>query len=103
MSRSPLPSRADAVHLLAGFNNSLGASRKEHDYLGRIVVLWTFRETHAPAATRAALAPALDAAKDHLLDRTPRVSAAAERSAMRASPPFIASAAAKPIIDVSVM
>jgi len=35
------------------------------------------------------------------LDLTPRVSAAAFRSAIRASSPFIASAAATPIIDAS--
>jgi len=69
---------------------ALGAARAEHRHLGRIVVPGIVGKVSAPATTGGTLAPALDAAKDHSLDLTPSVSAAAARSAMRASPPFIA-------------
>lgn len=82
---------------------ALGAARTKNCHLRWIVVLGIVDEIGAPTTTAADLAPALDAAKGHLPDLTPSVSAAAERSAIRASPPFIASAAAMPIIEVSVM
>ncbi len=82
---------------------ALGATRTEHRHLGKIVVPGIVGEIGAPVTTGRSLAPALDAAKDHSLGLTPSVSAAAARSAIRASPPFIAWAAATPIIDVSVM
>ncbi len=80
-----------------------GAARAIDRDFGRIIVARIIREVSAPATTEGTLTPALDAAKDHSLDLTPSVSAAAARSAIRASPPFIAWAAAKPIIDVGVM
>ena len=82
---------------------ALGATRTEHRHLGWVVIPRVVREIGAPATANGALAPAFDAAKNHSLDLTPSVSAAAARSAIRASPPFIAWAAATPIIDVSVM
>ena len=82
---------------------ALGATRTEHSHLGRIVVVRIVGEIGAPSTTGGTLTPALDAAKNHSLDLTPSVSAAAARSAIRASPPFIAWAAATPMIDVSVM
>ena len=82
---------------------ALGAARAEHRRLGRIVVPGIVGNVSAPATTEGTLTPALDAAKDYSFDLTPSVSAAAARSAIRASPPFIAWAAATPIIDVSVM
>ena len=82
---------------------TLSTARTEDDYFGRIIVARIIREVSAPAKGGGTLTPALDAAKDHSLDLTLSVSAAAARSAIRASPPFIASAAATPIIDVSVM
>lgn len=82
---------------------ALSTTRTEHGYLGTIVVFRIDGEVGTPPTTGGALAPALDAAKDHSLDLTPSVSAAAAKSAIRASPPFIAWAAATPIIDVRVM
>ena len=82
---------------------AFSALRTEHDYLGRIVVFRIVGEVGTPVTTGAALTPALDTAKDHSVDLTPSVSAAAVKSAIRASPPFIAWAAAMPIIDVKVM
>ncbi len=82
---------------------AIGATRTEHRHLGRIVVAGIVGEIGPPMTAGETLASALDTAKDHSLDLTPSVSAAAARSAIRASPPFIAWAAATPIIDVSVM
>ena len=82
---------------------ALSTTRTEHDNLGRIAIFRIVSGVGTPVTTGGTLATALDVAKDHSLDLTPSVSAAAARSAMRASPPFIAWAAATPIIDVSVM
>jgi len=82
---------------------AIGATRTEHRHLGRIVVLGIVGEIGPPMTTGDTVEPALNTAKDHSLDLTPSVSAAAARSAIRASPPFIAWAAAIPIIDDSVM
>lgn len=82
---------------------ALGATRTEHRHLGRIVVPGIVGEIGAPVTTGGTLASALAATENQSVDRTPSASAAADRSAMRASPPFIACAAATPIIDVSVM
>ncbi len=82
---------------------TLSTARTEHDYLGRIIVARIIREVSAPATSGSTLTPALDATEDHSFDLSPSASAAAERSAIRALSPFIASAAATPIIDVSVM
>lgn len=82
---------------------ALGTSRTEHRHLWRIVVAGIVREIGAPVTTGGTLASALDTAKDHLPDLTPSASAAAARSAIRASSPLIASAAATPTIEVSVM
>ncbi len=82
---------------------ALGTIRAIHRYLGRIVVARIVREIGAPITTGGTLASALAATENQSVDLTPSASAAADRSAMRASPPFIACAAATPIIDVSVM
>ena len=91
------------AELLEPSELALGATWAVHRHLGRIVVPRIVREVGSPSTSAGTVAPALDAAKDHSLDLTPSVSAAAARSAMRASPPFIAWAAATPIIEVSVM
>jgi len=82
---------------------ALAADRAVHRHIGRIVVTRIGGEIGAPATSGGALTPALDAAKGYSVDLTPSVSAAAARSAIRASPPFIAWAAATPIIEVRVM
>lgn len=95
--------RVDRIAELLTSELALGAAWAIHRHLGRIVVPRIVREAGTPLTTAGTLALTLDAAKDHSVDRTPSVSAAAARSAMRASPPFIAWAAATPIIEVSVM
>ena len=82
---------------------ALGAAWAKQRHFGRVVVARILREVRTPMTAGGTLAPALDAAKDHSLDLTPSVSAAAAKSAIRASSPFIACAAATPIIDVRVM
>ncbi len=99
--------RLDFAGRVAAFSEAaelaLGADRAVHRHIGRIVVTRIGGEIGAPATSGGALTPALDAAKGYSVDLTPSVSAAAARSAIRASPPFIAWAAATPIIEVRVM